>query len=97
MRTLANCMSSLKVVVLAGSFILVPAALAQQEVSPDIYGDHSPSLAQKAKPAEHASKKRTDAKKVTAASRQRNHAAKKASDRKLASDNVKPVTLAQAR
>lgn len=99
MKSLANCMSSLKVLVLAGSMILVPAgAIAQQEVSPDIYADSSPTMAQNAKLVQQAKKQSTDSKRLNAAAKDHKGSSKKTDDRKLAAaDSGKNITLAQGR
>ncbi len=94
MKSLAICMSNLKVLVLAGSMLLVPAAVAQQEVSPDIYPDHSPKATQTVKPAAHAKQDPKNARKIDVAAKSR----KKADGQKQAARrSSKNVTLAQAR
>lgn len=99
MKSLANAMSNLKVLVLAGSIILVPAAaMAQQEVSPDIYPTSSPKIAQNAKPVQLPKKQSNDAKKAHTLARTRQDSRKKIDDPKLVAGNhAGKVTLAQAR
>ncbi len=98
MKSLAICLSNLKVLVLAGSMLLVPAAVAQQEVSPDIYPDHSPKATQTVKPAAHAKQDAKDARKIDVAAKSRKASGKKADGRKQTGlRSSKNVTLAQAR
>ncbi len=98
MTSLANCVSSLKVLVLAGSMLLVPAAVAQQEISPDIYPDHAPKATQDLKPAAQANQRSNHARKVDAAAKSRKASRKKTDDRKQAAlRSSQNVTLAQNR
>ncbi len=79
----------LKILLLAGILTLLSTAtMAQQEVSPDIYGDTAPAV-QKTKPAR---KPPRPAPKVKAASRSAKRLGKPAAERKLAASNRhKPI------
>ncbi len=82
MKSLANHMSGLQVMVLAGTMFLAPlGAMAQQEVSPDIYSDNSPRIEQHA--SAHKDAKKKDTAKVAAQSKTRKDTSKMTKDRKL--------------
>ncbi len=82
----------LKILLLAGILTLLSTAtMAQQEVSPDIYGDAAPAV-QKAKPAKPARKPSKTLPKFKTESRSAKEPRKLAAERKLAASiRHKPV------
>jgi hypothetical protein len=96
MKKLSNCVVNLAVLVLAGSLIPAPAAIApQQETNPDVYGD-APSQVQNPKPAKMTRKPSPAIHQAKAVSKPRKDAPKKTAERKLAFDKRAKATLAQA-
>ncbi len=88
--------AKLAVLALAATLILAPAAIrAQQEVSPDIYGDTPPKP--QSTEAVHPAGRSAAAPARKAASKARKQSPKKTADRKLPKDASGKATLAQAR